>query len=190
MQELLFPPSVRIVSNAGDYLILDKASENAPRHIIQYEPEDGGKGFHAVPTVEGSLLLGPTEREMETPFATSEDGLRFVRERVGQVLPKLNLEDTIRSFAAVRPNPQRPDGSSIGSFVIEYPAPGFWSFIGVKTPGLTCADVLGRYVAEKTASFLEAKRNEAFCPRRTGIKKAHSMSCEQRNAAISDKPDY
>ena len=87
VQALLFPTPVRIAPDAADYLILDKASANRPSHIIQYEPEDGGKGFNAVPTVEGSLLLGPSERENEVDFAASAEGLSFVRERAGCVLP-------------------------------------------------------------------------------------------------------
>ena len=115
VQELLFPTPVHIAPDAADYLILDKAAENKPTRIIQYEPEDSGKGFNAVPTVEGSLLLGPSERENETDFAVSAAGLSFVRERAGRVLPGLDFNDAIRSFAAVRPNPQREDGGSIGS---------------------------------------------------------------------------
>lgn len=190
VQELLFSSEVHIAPDGADYLILDKAAENKPAHIIQYEPEDGGKGFNAVPTVEGSLLLGPSERDYEIDFAVSAEGLSFVRERAERVLPKLNLNDTIRSFAAVRPNPRREDGSSIGSFVIENPGPGFWSMIGIKTPGLTCADELGRMVAENTAAFLNAGPNESFDPHRSGIQKARNMSWEQRNAAILADPDY
>lgn len=190
VQELLLPSEVHIVPDGADYLILDKAADNKPTHIIQYEPEDGGKGFNAVPTVEGSLLLGPSERENEVDFAVSEKGMSFVRERAAFVLPGLDLGETIRSFAAVRPNPQREDGSSVGSFVIENPGPGFWSLIGIKTPGLTCADELGRFVAEKAAMYLNASPNESFDPHRGGIPKVHSMSWEQRNTAILADPDY
>ena len=190
IQELVFPTPVHIVPDGADYLILDKAAANLPTHIIQYEPEDGGKGFNAVPTVEGSLLLGPSERDNETDFAVSQKGLAFVYERAGHVLPGLDLNETIRSFAAVRPKPQREDGSSIGSFVIENPAPGFWSLIGIKTPGLTCANELGSYVAEKAAEQLNAGRNEGFDPCRKGIQKARSMRLEQRNAAVQADADY
>lgn len=190
IQALLFPAEVHIAPDAADYLVLDRAADNKPTHIVQYEPEDGGKGFNAVPTVEGSLLLGPSERENEADFAAREDGLSFVRERAGRVLPSLDLKETIRSFAAVRPNPQRADGSSIGSFVIENPGPGFWSLIGIKTPGLSCAEELGRFVAEKAAAYLGASPNGRFDGHRSGIAKAHSMNREARNAAILSDPDY
>ncbi len=190
VQELLFPASVHIAPDAADYLILDKTAGNKPELIIQYEPEDGGKGFNAVPTVEGSLLLGPSERENSNDFAVSVEGISFVRKQAGRVLPGLDLRDTIRSFAAVRPNPQRPDGSSIGSFVIEHPAPGFWSLIGIKTPGLTCADELGRYVADKIAVELGAEENPDFDPHRAGIRRARDLPLSERAALVRENAAY
>ena len=189
VQELLFPTSVHIALDAADYLILDKAA-NRPGHIIQYEPEDGGKGFNAVPTVEGSLLLGPSERENATDFAVSAEGLSFVRERAGRVLPGLDLGSAIRSFAAVRPNPRREDGSSIGSFVIEHPGPAFWSLIGIKTPGLTCADELGRYLTDKLTAELGAEENPAFDPCRPGIRRARDLPLSKRAALVRENADY
>ena len=190
VQELLFSTPVHIALDAADYLILDKATENKPTRIIQYEPEDGGKGLSVVPTVEGSLLLGPSERENEVDFAVSEEGLSFVRERAALVLPGLNLQDTIRSFAAVRPNPQREDGSSIGSFVIEHPGPAFWSLIGIKTPGLTCADELGSYVADRLAAELGAEENPAFDPCRSGIRRARDLPLSERAALVRENVAY
>ena len=190
VQELLFPTPVHIAPDAADYLILDKAAENKPTRIIQYEPEDSGKGFNAVPTVEGSLLLGPSERENETDFAVSAAGLSFVRERAGRVLPGLDFNDAIRSFAAVRPNPQREDGGSIGSFVIEHPDPGFWSMIGIKTPGLTCADELGRYVADKLSAELGTEENPYFSPCRPGIRRAQDLPLSARAELVRENADH
>ena len=189
IQELLFPPSVQIAPTAADYLVLDKAAENAPAHIIQYEPEYG-RGFSAVPTVDGSLLLGPSERENTADYATDPKGLSFIIEQTGKILPGLSMDMVIRSFAAVRPNSVRPDGRGTGSFVIENPGEGFWSFIGIKTPGMTCAQELGTYGADKAAEYLGADINSSFCPIRTGIKRAHGMSLEQRKNLIASDPDY
>ena len=178
IQELLFPPSVRLFCDGADFLILDKLAPK-PRHILFQEPEEKGKGITAVPTVDGNLLLGPSQRPLsDEPWATTKEGLRFLWDTARQLLPEIALDQVIRSFGSVRPNPHRvvlqdgeyvPDGTSIGSFVIENPAPGFYSLIGVKTPGLTCADQLGRYLAEKTADFLQAEPNPGFDPHRTAI---------------------
>ena len=190
IQELLFPSSVRIIPTAGDYLVLDKLSANKPTHILEYEPEDKEKGMTVVPTVEGSLLLGPTERGNVVDFATTERGLTSVRTWAEWLLPGLVSGNVIRSFAAVRPNPQRPDGSSIKSFCIEHPAKCFWSLIGIKTPGLTCARELGFYIAEQLAKELSAEENPYFDPVRHGIRRSGEMSFEERKARVEQNPDY
>ena len=48
------------------------------------------------------------------------------------------------------------------------------SFIGIKTPGLTCANGLGMLLAEQAAAYLGAERNPAFDPRRDPIAPAGS----------------
>ena len=178
VQELLFPPSVRIFLNASDFLILDKHTP-APKHILLQEREEKGRGIGAVPTMEGNLLLEGALRPLDgKPWATSREGLAYLRENAAAFLPQVDLTQVIRSFAAVRPNPHRvvyrdgqwvPDGKSIGSFTIENPGPGFYSLIGIKTPGLTCAQELGLYMARTAASFLDASLNEAFDPHRKAI---------------------
>ena len=190
VQELLFPPSVRIVPTAGDYLVLDKDSVGMPAHILQYEPEEKTKGLTVVPTVEGSLLLGPSERDNTLDYAAAEGGLLWVREHASRLLPGLGLDGTIRSFAAVRPNPERTDGRSIHSFCIEHPAERFWSLIGIKPPGLSCARELGQYVAAALAKELRAEENSAFDPIRRGIHSVHALPFDERQKLAAAKPDY
>ena len=186
---LLFPPEVRLVPTAGDYLLLDKEA-NKPSHILQYEPETKGKGLTMVPTTEGSLLIGPTERENSLDFSTSEEGLGLVRTLAKKLIPNLNLEDTIRSFAAVRPIPQYADGRRINSFVVEHPAPGFWSLIGIRTPGMTCAHELGLHIAGQLSFELSAQPNPAFDPVRKGIPCVHGLPFEQRKQLAKESPDF
>ena len=190
LQELLFPSFAHIVPTAGDYLVLDKCSKGKPAHILEYEPEERTKGLTVVPTVEGSLLIGPTERENEHLFATTEQGLAQVRNLAKRLLPGLDLNETIRSFAAVRPNPQRPDGGSIHSFCIEHPAERFWSLIGIKTPGLTCARELGAFLAERLAEELAAEENTGFDPVCKSIRRARGLPFEERKTLVEQNPDY
>ena len=190
IQALAFPIEVRIVPTAGDYLVLDKNSVGKPTHILEYEPEEKAKGLTVVPTVEGSLLLGPSERDNTLDYATTADGLLWVREQAARLLPGLDLDGTIRSFAAVRPHPEQADGKSIHSFCIEHPAERFWSLIGIKTPGLTCARELGQYVAALLARELHAEENTAFDPLRHAIPKAHALSFDERQKLAAAQPDY
>lgn len=191
VQEMLFAPSVRLFWDGADFLVFDRQAP-APKYVLFHEPEEKGKGLTAVPTVEGNLMLGPSRRPLEgKPWATTHAGMDFLRDNAPLLLRNINTEQVIRSFASVRPNPHRvvfqngewiTDGKSIGSFVIDNPAPGFYSLLGIKTPGLTCADALGRYLAQETAIFLDAPKNPAFVSRRKAIHKTDShviCQCEQ-----------
>lgn len=178
VQEMVFAPSVRLFCDAADFLVLDKHAKK-PGHIVFHQDAEHGKGVTAIPTTEGNLLLGPTRRSLSgVPYSTAAEGLAFLKEDSLRILPELELGMTIRSFGALRPNPHRvvlkdgeyvPDGSSIGSFVIERPKPDFISLIGIKTPGITCADQLGMYLAEHAAAYLDAEENPSFDPHRKAI---------------------
>lgn len=199
IQEMLFPPSVRLYLDGADFLVMDQDAD-APKHVIFHESEESGKGITAVPCVEGNLLLASSQRPLEgTFFSTSVRGMQILRETAVSVLPKLEINRVIRSFGAVRPNPRRvvwqdgeyvPDGKSIGSFVIENPAPGFYSLLGIKTPGLTCAEELGRHLAQKTGDYLDALPNPAFDPKRKAIIRVRDLDFAGREQLIRENPDY
>ena len=95
------------------------------------------------------------------------------------LLPEADLSRIIRSFGAVRPNPRKENGASVPDFCIENPAPGFYSLIGVKTPGLTAANELGALLAEKAAEYLNADKNPDFNPKRKAISgKDNEIICQ------------
>ena len=190
IQKLLFPCEVKIITTAGDYLVLDRVSSGKPTHILEYEPEEKKKGLTFVPTTEGSVLIGPSERENRDDYASNRGSLLDIRNLAGRILPDLDLERVIRSFAAARPNPQYHDGRSVHSFVIDHPEHCFWSLIGIKTPGLTCARELGVYIAQRLTKELEAEINPDFEPVRSGIRKAAGRSFEQRAKLVEENPDY
>ncbi len=171
VQELLFEPTVRIFCDGADFIVLDKHAKK-PGRIIFHQDAEHGKGITAIPTTEGNLLLGPSRRPVTgSLWASSKEGLDFLRRDAERILPGVETDMCIRSFAGPRPNPHRvvlrdgeyvPDGSSIGSFVIERPEPGFISFIGIKTPGITCAQELGMYAARAVAEYLNAEERRDF----------------------------
>ena len=175
VQGLLFPPSVRLHWDGAEYLVLDKLIPK-PGRVIFHQAQNCGKGITAVPCVEGNLLISGVRKPIETPFATTRSGLRELHDAVKALLPGLDLTRVIRSFAAVRPNPYRETGENIHDFCIENPGPGFYSLIGIKTPGLTCANELGQYLAGKAAEFLNARPNPDFNPHRRAIPKTDDRS--------------
>jgi glycerol-3-phosphate dehydrogenase len=170
VQELLFAPSVRLELDGAEYLVFDALAPK-PDRIIFHQADVCGKGITAIPCTEGNLLISGVRKPMDIPFATTVEGLQELREATKDLLPGIELNQIIRSFGAVRPNPYLESGESLHDFCIENPAPGFYSLIGIKTPGLTCANELGLHLAERGAAYLGADKNTAFDPHRPAIQK-------------------
>ena len=201
IRELCQVPRIRIFPTAADYLVLDRGTAGAPHHIIFHEPEQKGKGLTLVPTVDGELLVGPTERDFDpaAPGATRGVGLEALRRLCGAVVPGLDLSKAIRSFGATRPNPfqvEERDGAlvptdrRIGDFCVLEEA-GLVSLIGVKTPGLTCAPTLGAWAAKRLLDFLGgAARRGDFDPCRRGIPAPSRPLPAERAALIAEDPAY
>ena len=203
LHDFVSEPAVRIVPTAGDYFILDTKTSGHIRHVIFHEPEEKGKGLTLVPTVDGNILLGPTERAvsvcekygpetMESGYETEHEGLDLLRELAADVIPTLSLDHIIRSFGTVRPNPYFiSSDKSISDFcIIESKDGAFISLIGVKTPGLTCANELGIHTADKVAARLGAAVNPKFDPRRAPPVRLSELAFEERERIVSENPDY
>ena len=201
VREMTKIPAVRIFPTAGDYLVLDDTASGFLRHVLFHEPEEKGKGLTLVPTVDGNLLIGPTERPRDSApdWAVSREGLEALYRLCAQVVPALPVETVIRSFAALRPNPYEvrerggawaAEDRSISGFTI-LEEDGLISLLGIKTPGLTCAKLLGERAAARALRLLgNPGRNPRFDPRRRGIRRAHRLEDAERDALIREDPDY
>ena len=168
VQALAFASPVTLELDGAEYLVLDPLAAK-PGRVIFHQAEQCGKGITAIPCVEGNLLISGVRRPLGVPFGTTREGLSELRRAVAALLPEADLSQVIRSFGAVRPNPRAKNGESFHDFCIENPAPGFYSLIGIKTPGLTCANELGMYLAEKAAGYLGPEKNDDFDPHRRAV---------------------
>ena len=168
VQELCFEPDIRLEPDSAEYLVLDPLAPK-PGRVIFHQAQSCGKGITAIPCVEGNLLISGVRKPLSRPFATTAEGLQELHRAAKELLPELEMGQVIRSFGAVRPNPYRDSGESLHDFCIENPGPGFYSLIGVKTPGLTCAHELGMHLANRAAEYLKAQPNPGFDPHRRAI---------------------
>ena len=181
VQEFIFEPSVRLELDGAEYLVFDNLAPK-PDRILFHQAVSCGKGITAIPCVEGNLLISGVRKPMGIPFATTVEGLQELREATRDLLPGVALNQIIRSFGAVRPNPYLERGESLHDFCIENPAPGFYSLIGIKTPGLTASNELGLLLAQKAAQHLGAEKNPSFDPKRKAISQKDNeilCQCEQ-----------
>jgi len=200
--EIPSAPTVRIIPTAGDYYILDTKAAGYIKHVIFHEPEEKGKGLTLVPTVDGNILVGPTERPLDaSDFSTSREGLELLRELASEVVPSLPMDQIISSFGAVRPNPYMlskddngqwvTDDKSVSDFcIIESYDGSMISLVGVKTPGLTCSNELGIYVSDKISKLLRAAPNEGFGPIRPPQIRAGELDYNERRSLVQDHPEY
>lgn len=198
-------PSVRIFPDSGDYIILDTKAGGYIRHVVFYEPEERDKRLTLVPTVEGNVLIGSTKNQSDEKdiFKTAGVGLEKLKTIISEIVPALPMEHVIRSFGAIRPNPYYvsfdpesglyvPTEKAIHSFsIIESKEnPAFLSFIGIKTPGLTCANELGCYAADRMASMLGMEVNTEFHPKETAPVRLNDLSLKERANLIKDNSAY
>ena len=202
VREMLFEPQVRIVPSKGDYFIFDTGVSLGGNHIVFCEPEEKGKGLTIVPTVTGNLLAGPAEipADGKDDTGTTAEGLDFLTRNLETVFPALDTSRIIRSFSTLRPNPyyvsRNPDGDyvlnerSISNFTVTRDEDGFLSFIGIKTPGLTCCDGLGKLAADSMADFLSATPNPNFDPVRKNTVRTESLSFDERAELVKKSPAY
>jgi len=181
VQDLICPSDTRLRLDAAEYLVFDALAPK-PDKVVFLQAESCGKGITAIPCVEGNLLISGVRKPMDTPFATTAEGLQELHMATKELLPNTDLRKVIRSFGAVRPNPCKENGESISDFCIENPTPGFYSLIGIKTPGLTASNELGLLLAQKAADYLGAEENRNFDPGRKAISEKDNeiiCRCEQ-----------
>lgn len=171
VQELLFESSVQLKLDGAEYLVFDRFVEK-PDKVIFLQATTCGKGITAIPCVEGNLLISGVRKDLNAPFSTTREGTEENVHAAKELLPELDVSQIIRSFGAVRPNPHTPQGDNISDYCICNPGPGFFSLIGIKTPGLTCSNELGQYVAAQCATYLNASPNPDFDPHRSAISPA------------------
>ena len=198
-------PSVRIFPDSGDYIVLDTKAGHYIQHVVFYEPEEKNKRLTLVPTVEGNILIGSTKNKSDEKdiFKTDGAGIEKLKTIISEIVPDLPMEHVIRSFGAIRPNPYYvsfdfesgsyvPTEKEIHSFsIIESKEnPAFLSLIGIKTPGLTCANELGCYAADRMASMLGTEVNTEFRPKETAPLRLNDLSFSERANLIKDNSAY
>lgn len=157
VNELINKPKFRLEYSVADYLLLDEHCQGHVNHIIMHEPEKKGRGATIVPTVDGNLLLGPSKIKTSNNncFHTTREGCEAVAKSSRFVYPDLPLNAVIRSFATIRPTLSMVDGKGNETgqrvhdlLIYETENPGFINLAGIKTPGLSCCEEIGKHVLD------------------------------------------
>ncbi len=179
---------IHITARRGSYFLLDKQSGKHVATTVFTLPTQYGKGIVVAPTVHGNLLLGPTAVDIDDKeeTSTSQTELDAIRTEAGKSVAGLNLRTMITSFAGLRAH---EDGRE---FIIGEVngAEGFIDCAGIESPGLTSAPAIGEMVANILQEKMQLEKNPEFNGSRKGIFHPDTMSIEERNVLIKEKPEY
>ena len=187
--EMVGKADYKVVARKGQFFILDKNTSCQVEHIVLPIPTKVTKGKLMCPTIHGNMLVGPTaeDQDSKTDKSTSAEGLASITADVKNLVPNVNVRDTITQYSGLRPN-RNPEGLH---FDIWDDLEGFVNLSGVRSTGLTLSVSMGKYVVEQMqyhGAGLTFKKN--FISKRKGIVKFHACSLEEQEALIRENPLY
>ena len=141
----------------GEYLMIDKDEDGAFSATMFQTPSKMGKGILVSPTVDGTIIVGPTAEDIDDKEdkATTYAGLEKVKAGARRTWPALPLGKVINEFSGLRAHE-----TTVGDFILgEAPdAPRFFNAVGVESPGLTSAPAIGEWMAREVAASLDVSR--------------------------------
>lgn len=206
INEMVAKPFFKIAPRRGEYYILDTEAGKLVDHIIFQTREDDTKGVIIAPTVEGNILVGPTAEDIEekSNISTSLEKLSLIRNVASKSVKNVPFDLVIRSFSGIRPRPnwikKNPVTGEIESyeddvkdFIIgeSKKCKNFFNVAGIKSPGLTCAHEIGKYVANLVISKMDnPPQNEKFNPNRKKKIRFADLSIDEQKQLIKMNPAY
>ena len=134
-----------------------------------------------------------------TGYEVNSIGLAELKSLCGEIAPSLDMKKQIRAFGSLRPNMFMVheengkivrDDMRIHDFSI-LEENGLFSLIGIKTPGLTISNELGRLAADKAAAYAgRTTIRKSFDPHRRTIVRARDLATEDLADLIQKDPGY
>lgn len=179
----------KVVARKGQFYILDKNTSCKVNTIVLPIPTKITKGKLMCPTIHGNMLVGPTAEEMESKVekATTAEGLESIATDVRNLVPNVNLRETITQYAGLRPN-RNPEGLHFDMYDDLF---GYVNLSGVRSTGLTLSVAMGKYVVQQLLmSGAGFKLKENFINKRKGIIKFNEQPLEVKEQLIKENPLY
>ena len=187
--EMVGKAEYKVVARKGQFFILDKNTSCQVDHIVLPIPTKVTKGKLMCPTIHGNMLVGPTAEDQESKVdkSTSTEGLNSITADVRNLVPNVNVRDTITQYSGLRPN-RNPEGLH---FDMYDDLEGYINLSGVRSTGLTLSVAMGSYVVQQMqyhGANLTFKDN--FISKRKGVVKFSELTLEEQDALIKENPLY
>ncbi len=173
----------------GEYLLLVDVPPSLREAVLFPVPTAHSKGILVVPTVDGGLLLGPTAADLpptqREATETTVEGLAFALNGARRLVPDLPVGKVVKVFAGLRPEPADGD-----FWLGETDIRGFYQAAGMRSPGLTAAPAIARWLAGEIAADLGLAPRPSFSPLRLALPRAADLPPAEWNALIARDPRY
>lgn len=175
---------IKIIPKRGQYYILDKEVGSLVNSVIFQCPTLFGKGVVVAPTVHGNIIVGPTKETIKDKdgVETTSEGLNKLMTIAQRACSKVSLDRVITSFSGIRAE------AETGDFIIEEcsDVEGFINVAGIKSPGLTAAPAIAKYVESIIVKkFENPEKRKDFISKRKSIPKFSSVDNTERRELIN-----
>lgn len=151
-----------ITARRGEYWMLDKQVGAQFQTTLFQLPTAQGKGVLVTPTVEQTLILGPTSEWSadKQDTRTTAEKLSEIRRVAGRTCPDLPFDQAITSFSGLRAHCDR------GDFILgrAVDVPGYYLAAGIESPGLTAAPAIAVDLAQLIAADFVLPAKTIFLP--------------------------
>ena len=187
--EMVGKADYKVVARKGQFYILDKNTSCQVNHIVLPIPTKVTKGKLMCPTIHGNMLVGPTAEDQPSKVdkSTSAEGLESIANDVKNLVPNVNLRDTITQYSGLRPN-RNPEGLNFNMYD---DLKGYINLSGVRSTGLTLSVAMGKYVVEQMLySGAQFTLKENFISKRKGIIKFSEQTPDVQDKLIKENPLY
>ena len=180
----------------GEYHILDKNVSWLINHLVYPVPQTGagGLGIHLTPTIDGNILIGPSNEYIKRKdnFSTTSQIMKMLSTEAGEFLPLISSEYIIRSYSGLRAKQAPSSEGGFWDFVIEESdtVDNFINLIGIESPGLTAAQPIAKRVVEMINKKESLDPNPSFNPLRKGILRFNEQDEETKKSLIKQDSDY
>lgn len=150
--------SFTIRPRKGQFVVVEE--DHGVAQIILPVPNKISKGILVTPIVFGGVMLGPTAEDVDekTDLATTDEGLRAIREGVRRYVPDVAEAESVRQFAGLRAVGSESD------YIIRASTAGrrLLHVAGIRSTGLSASPAIGRYVGNLVRAELELVAREDF----------------------------
>lgn len=186
----------RIYPCRGEYHILDKNVSWLINHLVYPVPQAGagGLGIHLTPTVDGNILIGPSNEYIRRKdnLSVTSSVMKMLSAEAREFSPLILPGYIIHSYSGLRAKQTPSSEGGFRDFVIGESATvnNFINLIGIESPGLTAAQPIAKRVVEIINKKERLNSNPNFNPLRKGILRFEEQDEETKIALIRQDPNY